>query len=216
MKVGFVHTLGRSSAPYCDGDDIWFGPFVSRKAAPEYCPQIYFEFPILRPVTAVVWVAPKASGEYIAMQVFDWSRLKPVGEAEELVREKFGMLPQFSEIDPNPRTELRVVLRCATEYWEPFTSLKAAGKLLPTLVHMNEDERKDFLHKLGQSRNPQTLRIRRERLFIAHRWDEWERHEAPYELRVSDMRRHGLPITLSAFKKRVGQREMNLPRRYRE
>jgi hypothetical protein len=65
------------------------------------------------------------------------------------------------------------------------------------------------MERLGQSRNQIKRRIWRENLFIATRWAEWERMRGSgcdnYLDRVADMRRHGLPMTVAAFKKRVAK-----------
>lgn len=220
MKIGYAHCLYEGSLPYQPGAPISFGAFVPHAAKPRFCPEIYFRFPIRQPVTAVVWCAPYAEGGYYVTALpFDWSQRLPVAQMEEFAGESSGYVPQHatvfvSTVTADQKNLLRpwqCLVDLAEEYWQPLIRLRMASKLVPAMHLMSEAERIEFLATLGQSRNQKTRRKWREDFFIASRWETWERMRGDgvknYGDRVADMAKHGLPMSVAAFKKRVSRLE---------
>ena len=127
-----------------------FGEIMSKARAPERCPHIHFEMPIVRPVTAVLWQAHLENGTSVICDVpCLWAGPGPE-RALELIElddkpEGVGLFaPKLAIVSENPPREMVLRLESATKFWRPFTSLVAAGKLLPVLLDMSPPERKGF------------------------------------------------------------------------
>lgn len=219
MKIGYAFLTYKGTLPYTPDQPVnyrYCGEFISPQSAPKYCPKIYFELPITRPVSAVLWSALMENGDLWHRDVlFSWAKfemqeIKPTGPG--------GLgewIPKFmTEISEPPR-EIILALSYVTEFWQPFTSLVAASKLLPFLHNMSLTQKDDFLGRIGQSRNREKFRVLLEKFYIALYWPAWEKKEMSYEGRIRDMAAHGIQISMAVFQKRV-RRDMKLERRFRQ
>jgi len=213
MKIGFAYLTYKGTLPYTLDQPVdyrYFGKIVSKDRAPKHCPRIYFELPISRPVTTVLWHADLGNGTFTTRPaLFLWVGIQMYSVDHEHLKDIGFYEPRLAMIMDAPPRELVLQLGYAIKIWEPFTTLVAASKLLPVMLNMESWEREDFLKRIGQGQNERTLRVAHQKAYIANCWIAWENAELCYADRVRDMQKNGVQITLGNFKKLVN-REMKL------
>lgn len=218
MKIGYAFLTLKGklpSTPEKPVDYLCCGQFISPQMAPESCPRIYFELPITRPVSAVLWHAPLGKGSFFNRAIlFPWDKFEMVDVNQDGPGGLGERVPKFTLANENPPREMSLALGYVMKFWQPLTSLAAASKLLPFLLKMSQVQKEDFLGRIGQSRNREKFRVLLENTAIALSWPAWEKRGLPYEERIRDMGAHGSPITMAVFRKRVN-RDMKLEKRPR-
>jgi len=65
-----------------------------------------------------------------------------------------------------------------------------------------------FLERIGQSQNPQSLRVKHQKDFILVCWAKWEKAELSYEERIRDMEKNGMPIEEKSFRQFVSRMKL--------
>ncbi len=219
MNIGAVYSPYYGEAPYTPGQRVDYrnlGKIVPQDMAPDHCPMLYFKLPITRPVTVAIWNASSPNGIFTRQEVLvPWLNTELLQYKQELHEQVGRFAPRLSSVVNNPPKGLVLQLQYAIEYWQPFTSLVAALKLLPVLIAMSPEESADFLGRIGLTQNQRKLRVVRQKAFINSCWVAWEQAELSYEERVRNMEKNGVPIKLESFKK-LAKREMKLNRLFHE